>query len=382
MGLIRFLLALSVVVAHAPSQKLMGFTLLSGVTAVQAFYIISGFLITMILNERKEYRSPFNFYLSRYLRLWPPYIVVALITLVVAKWRMEFVDLAKMDFVTQAFLWFSNVTLLLQDWFCFLRADNGHLSFTVSFGAAPPPLIVYYLLAPQCWTLGVEMSFYVVAPFVCRRWWGAVGLFGFGLAARVAIAQWQPPLQDPWLYRFAPAEMMLFASGSLSYFLGTYCDRRARPRKIIPAACMTLLSGLILANDYAMPWLAAHLPMYWPRLYLMNGPVLVLVAAACPFLFKISRASRIDDFLGELSYPIYVSHWFLRGEAIEHLSAPWDAGSLVYVAGVIAFSVLLLVCVVFPVDRIRARFGARVPGTDRAAGAPVGALAPAAQGGG
>ena len=71
MGIVRFLLALCVVVTHAPGGTIFGVRLLSGIVAVQAFYVISGFLITMILNERKQYRYIGNFYLSRYLRLWP-----------------------------------------------------------------------------------------------------------------------------------------------------------------------------------------------------------------------------------------------------------------------------------------------------------------------
>src|SRR5580700_8718570 len=80
MGVVRFLLALCVVVTHAPGGTILGVRLLNGIVAVQSFYVISGFLITMILNERKQYRKISNFYLSRYLRLWPVYIIVALLS--------------------------------------------------------------------------------------------------------------------------------------------------------------------------------------------------------------------------------------------------------------------------------------------------------------
>jgi hypothetical protein len=64
MGTVRFLLALCVVVTHSPGSALLGFPLLNGITAVQCFYVISGFLITMVLNERPEYQNPRNFYLA------------------------------------------------------------------------------------------------------------------------------------------------------------------------------------------------------------------------------------------------------------------------------------------------------------------------------
>jgi peptidoglycan/LPS O-acetylase OafA/YrhL len=203
MGTVRFLLATCVVVSHTPSNVLFGVPLLSAITAVQAFYIISGFLITMILNERPEYRSRMNFYLSRYLRLWPPYIVVALLALCFYQWDAEFSTLPQMEIRTVSFVWLSNMTLLFQDLFLFLRQDSGVLSFTGDFGTAPQPWIMSFMLVPQCWTLGVEMAFYLVAPFLCRRRWGVAGLFLFGLAVRMIIAAWQPPAHDPWLYRFS-----------------------------------------------------------------------------------------------------------------------------------------------------------------------------------
>ena len=126
MGILRFLLALSVAVAHAPGGKLSGFGLLNAYTAVQAFYIISGFLITMVLNERKSYRSAINFYTSRYLRLWPAYLVVALLSLILFKWSAMSSLLPAMSVSAIAFIAFSNLTLFFQDWFPFLEFDQGH----------------------------------------------------------------------------------------------------------------------------------------------------------------------------------------------------------------------------------------------------------------
>lgn len=50
MGIIRFLLALSVVITHCGS--LFGTSLVVGQIAVQSFYIISGFYMSLILNEK------------------------------------------------------------------------------------------------------------------------------------------------------------------------------------------------------------------------------------------------------------------------------------------------------------------------------------------
>ena len=77
MGTLRTIFALSVVFAHCwPGAVLVG-----GRNAVQLFYIISGFLISYVLVERRSYRTLSRFYLNRYLRLYPVYCVVAVATL-------------------------------------------------------------------------------------------------------------------------------------------------------------------------------------------------------------------------------------------------------------------------------------------------------------
>src|SRR5450759_4624800 len=73
MGIIRVLLALSVVAAHFGGIWNLRFV--GGQVAVQSFYIISGFYMSLILNEKyvgknKSYKL---FITNRFLRLYPIY---------------------------------------------------------------------------------------------------------------------------------------------------------------------------------------------------------------------------------------------------------------------------------------------------------------------
>ena len=51
MGLLRFCLALAVVAAHT-HQRLFPFQMISGFYAVKVFFVISGFYMALILNEK------------------------------------------------------------------------------------------------------------------------------------------------------------------------------------------------------------------------------------------------------------------------------------------------------------------------------------------
>ena len=84
MGLIRLLLSIAVVVTH--TGTFFGLRLTGGVIAVQSFYMISGFYMTLVLSEKyKNPNSLWLFWSKRILRLWPVYFVTLLFTLSISK---------------------------------------------------------------------------------------------------------------------------------------------------------------------------------------------------------------------------------------------------------------------------------------------------------
>ena len=355
MGTLRFLLALSVAVGHSYQGQMFGQQVLFAITAVQGFYIVSGFLITMVLNTRKEYLSVGNFYISRYLRLWPAYIVVAALSIPLFRGADWFLGLAKLDVPAALFVIASNCVIFFQDAFLFLVIGaNGSLhpsarALTENSGFALAEL----LLVPQAWSLGIELAFYLVAPFICRSPWRLLGLFIFGAAVRAAIGYWSPDV-DPWCYRFAPAEMTFFALGGLSYFAGGALRRYVRPNVLgaVGLVALIVLTAIVAAPPISLSGFAA-------RSYTYNQTILLLIAAACPFLMAFSDGRRWDSLMGELSYPIYLCHPLVYTVLRDHVVA--SPNRTTYFAAVFGFSALLLWLVVLPTDRYRRRFGARVP---------------------
>jgi hypothetical protein len=161
------------------------------------------------------------------------------------------------------------------------------------------------------------------------------------------------PGLDPWFDRFAPAEMMLFASGGLGYFAG---------RAIRGGIAFAILAVVIVANPTALGWWLRIFPGYMESLYLGNAAILLAMALASPHLFYAFRNVHFDSFLGELSYPMCLSHLLVGGILLRlHLPAWLTYGNLCYVGATLVAGTLLVMFIVIPVDRWRSRFGARVP---------------------
>jgi peptidoglycan/LPS O-acetylase OafA/YrhL len=376
-GTVRVLLALCVAIGHSPGNRLLGLELMNGIAAVQAFYIISGFLMTFILNEDTSYRSVRSFYLSRYLRLWPTYAVVAVIGLGLQPSHPLRMDFTSLGALPLALVGFADLTLFSGDWLFYVERVGSTLRFTELFGTGPRPWMNDYLLVPQCWTLGVELTFYPLAPFVCRRPTKLALLLVLGIVVRIVLGFELPPDKDPWLYRFFPAEMMLFAAGGISYFIGReVCSRL--PRFSVTLAGVICVAGAMLVtvgNGYVHPRIEHYLGMtYSPTLYLQDPLTLLGFVVACPFLFYGTKHMTVDRLIGELSYPIYVSHLLVLLILQRYLPALLVSNDVPYLVAVIAASAGLYAFVGSPIDRLRRRYVAMRSGLVRQP-APAPALA-------
>jgi peptidoglycan/LPS O-acetylase OafA/YrhL len=258
-------------------------------------------------------------------------------------------SIARMDWPAALFVIASNGAIFLQDLFLFfaITPDGASLYPTAHFITEPGMQLNALLLVPQAWSLGIELTFYLIAPFICRSPRRLAALFAFGALARIALGFFSPTL-DPWTYRFSPAEMMLFASGGLGYFVFSFLDRPAPARalRIAGALCLAMLAIII---TLAPP----SLQSFSPALFLLNGKILVLIAISCPVLFVATRGLKWDGMIGELSYPMYLSHLFVYETMATYAPSSLRLGNLTYVCATIAFSLALLWLVVLPVDRFR-----------------------------
>jgi peptidoglycan/LPS O-acetylase OafA/YrhL len=303
-------LTISVVLIH--TGPLLGLRGLPGDVALQAFFMVSGFYMTLVLTQK--YVGPGSvghFVRNRFLRLFPVYWIVALITLACLMAMPQhdchpalrahcFLDYrfaeryANLDLVAWTYLVLSNATMFGLDVALFLEFDDSaaHLSFTRDFTTSSVP-VYSLLLIPQAWSLSVELAFYLVAPLIVRRQaWTVVVVLLTSVLLRWGIYGFVSD-QDPWTYRFFPTELGLFALGILS------CKAYLFHRESMRRAPVWLVSASFLGLSFIYQW--------W-RLPGGKWTYFAIATLALPYLFHATRHSKLDSMIGDLTYPMYLVH--------------------------------------------------------------------------
>ena len=365
MGLLRVLLALSVLFEHTGGLATPWgvYTIIGGPLAVECFFIISGFYMGLVLNERYDRPALTRaFYANRAIRIFSLYYLFLALYLAVfiaaqvgsgasPLWPYLSPGLPLHD---KALLAALNFTVIGQDLPLWLRIDHGALVWTIHAFHTGQLEVFHFMAIPMAWSLSLELCFYVLAPFIARRpVWQIAALMTASLAARVGAAA-LGYADDPFSYRFFPFELALFLAGVLAY--RAWAARRAvwdRPRMRALALAVQLA---ILAYEPLMGGAPANGFFAAPRIAL-----LVLVAGGLPAIHAWGRSKAWDRAVGELSYPLYLDQLLVFAMMSGLPSLPAHPGlRTLAVAGV---SMALAFVVVRFADRrieaVRARLAAR-----------------------
>jgi peptidoglycan/LPS O-acetylase OafA/YrhL len=177
----------------------------------------------------------------------------------------------------------SGLFLLSSDWY----------NFAARF--LKPPTGVYPAQLAVGWSLGVELTFYLLAPFLLRSWrLFAVGfLFSMGCRLFVNFAITTDPYDHiTWMYFFLPTSLIFFLTGHLARLIYTWGR--------LPAA----IGWASLAGSFAISTNQMS--------GLVDGPLalfsVVLFALALPAVFEATKNNRVLNFLGDQTYPLYLTH--------------------------------------------------------------------------
>lgn len=305
MGLIRFILALSVVVGHFPGT-LFGVTLIFPKVAVILFFIISGFYMSLIINEKyygyNYWRS--RFLINRFLRLWPPYILALVVT------ALYFIITDKQNIITsdmglnlpsRLLYIFLNISIIGQDIAVPIFRESFHIQNI-------------HFLHPA-WSIASELNFYILAAYILspgiKRRWTVVLLVG-SLMLHIYLFFNTPYFlrdlpathDDPSRYRFFPSLVLYFLLGNFSYMI----YRKAKLYSYAKVVGWILLSSimcllLFLTYKYKSP------TVNYKDLDSWNYWIFYLtLTLTMPFIFLATKNVSMDNFLGKLSYHIYLIH--------------------------------------------------------------------------
>lgn len=276
LGYLRLILALAVAASHA-NLRIAGLN--PGVVAVIGFYLISGYVMAGLI--RRHYSPPGQapaFYLDRALRLLPQYLCY--------------------------------LTLALA-WHLYSRHDNAFLRHPPSAGDLLNNLLIvplnyymyngsdHYTLIPPAWSLGAEIQFYLLAPFLLlwpqRIRIAAAASLGTYLAALAGH------LHSDWYgYRLLPGVLLFF-------LLGAHLQQLHQQQRQRRAAALVALVALLAGA--AMLTLQWHGSLRQPYkletlLGLVLGIVLLHTLATRP-------RTRGDDLAGDISYGVFLNHFLI-----------------------------------------------------------------------
>lgn len=287
-GMYRTFLAFLVVIYHLLSVPVIGNF------AVFAFFILSGFLMTTIMHDNYGYNpiGTKKFALKRFLRLYPTYWSVCLITLIT-------ILIVGTDYAENY-----KDTLALKHDFSFYFSNA-----TMMFLAILPYEITPRLV-PSAWALTLEIFFYILIALGISKTQTRTKIW-LTISVLCIIYSYVAQIEGHFRYASILGASLPFSIGAYLYF---------NKQKV-----MTLLKSYKISH----PWLLLFIYLLNIILCALNyyyspfdlskyigelGKYINIFLASALIISLYYRGNEIfskkfDNVIGDYSYPIYLTHW-------------------------------------------------------------------------
>jgi peptidoglycan/LPS O-acetylase OafA/YrhL len=306
LGAIRGIASVMVMLAHSlilyrnPAWFQQFTYLFNGRGAVVVFFVLSGFVLTHSLAGRGiEQSNVINFYVKRLFRLYPAIWAascLSMLYLIFVHWHVQSPDASDffhLRFRTERYNW---------------------VFITASFAG----LTAYVL--PQIWSIFVELVASVLMPFIAFAAYKRARLF-WALTLVALVASFV--IDDKIYYLLGLYLVDFFIGASIAVLPAGILAILKSPR--LPTGPIALLAAVGLVVSQYLP-----LPYYSPVAALYEATLAALLIALIVHskLDWPALRSPVAVYLGDISYSVYLLHFFVCCSVMKSLDALQNANIL------------------------------------------------------
>lgn len=261
-----------------------------GFIGVDIFYVISGYLITGLILREIDSTGRLNlaaFYQRRIKRLLPTSMFVLFATALVSWFLLPAINRGELG---RGF--FAAATYISN--FLFARWQNDYQNLD----ATPSPFIHY-------WSLAVEEQFYLLWPILlilfARKGKRAI-LIGISsiTAISLILSIYQTQTSPIWAFYSLPTRAWELGIGALLLFI----PPPVITHRLLPWSAFAVLvfTSFYFNDGTAFPGANALIPVLATALLIATIPV-------WPRILNSLSNNRVSQWLGKISYPLYLWHW-------------------------------------------------------------------------
>jgi len=298
-GLLRYILALFVVTSHTyflvdKNSFLLDFQL--GNPAVACFFILSGFLMNYSLENIYKERV-FDFYKNRFLRIFPQLIFAMITTLIVHCFVSEYITGNSIN-IGQEFKGFKSFTFE-NIAYCMFETFIPLWEFIYN------PVTKYafnlndlsYVFLPYLWAIKVELLFYIMIGMI----YFSKSIIKFEICGNIlSIILFILTIIGTLSYQYDGYWFISAFQWSCYFYLGAI---------FISSNNFKKYSLISIVSGHFYIYTNSHNELNFKPLFLfifLIGITYILLSGRIKFSHK---GQKIDNFLGSLSYPIYINHF-------------------------------------------------------------------------
>ncbi|MBI3500631.1 MAG: acyltransferase [Bacteroidetes bacterium] len=255
-----------------------------GCIAVILFFVLSGYLITLLLLKEKTIYKKISlkkFYIRRMLRIWPLYYIILIVSIIL------------LDYTPTTF------ALVL----CFTIFPN--ISHALGYG---------WEASPQIWSIGVEEQFYLVWPFIIKylkKKYLIVFLVTFFIAFTIlphiilfALNRVYPnqQLMDFTFKFFYGTKFNCIAVGA---FFAVIYHNKSKVLNILDNNLILIGSFMTATTLWCIGF---QIKYFTSEFYAVLFGLLILTTSINS---KFNFEPSVFKFLGKISYGLYMYHWII-----------------------------------------------------------------------